>query len=131
MKLKAKPKKPTKKNTLEFNWYGGESLQELIDWADEHNLEYSSIDIYTGDGEVCGRRLETDEEFSARHEAYEKRLATWEEWYKENKTEVDAKLREKEEKAKVRAAKKSTIVALRVEVERLQSELEQLQFRSQ
>lgn len=109
MRLKAKPKKPVNLN-VDYYWgqyFGERSLGGLVKEfeamevsADEVRFvqDYDCVDI------VYKAPRWTEKQFKAELDKYEGKLKAYNEWYKENKAEIEAELKERKEmKAKLEA----------------------------
>lgn len=126
MRLKKKPKKPVRQ-IKEFtdNIYEA-TVQYLMD---EYGPEAVVKHDWWGYGDertiVTWEREETDEEFQKRMDSYKRRLATYEEWYEENKEVIEAELADRKAKkqAKEKAAKARKLAALEKEVAKLKKGL--------
>lgn len=148
MKIKTKPKKPTRKTIKDEFWVdiGGDmSLDGIRDgllrqikqqlsvdrsYYKRIGLTIESYDSFILKEKHCwdnseffvvGTRQETDNEFNERVEDYKKRLAVYNKWLKENKANIKIELerREKVKKEKAKAEKDK----IRKQIERLQKKL--------
>lgn len=100
-RMMTKPVKPTKKRTKEvkINLYGDESLASILSDVPE-NVDNNSVCFHTEgycNADCCFEytQEETDAEFAVRLEQYKKDLKKYNEWYSENKEEVERILSER------------------------------------
>jgi hypothetical protein len=108
MKLRSKPRKPTKNTfTLTYSVYGA-TLQQIIDYFRsilEHNyteeeiqeyltLENISIDSVWNYDEYCSEAVlkipPSAREYNKALDKYEKKLTAYNKWYNENKDAIEA-----------------------------------------
>ena len=122
MRMKSKPEKPKQKRYYRSKpTWEGVSVQELLD---EYGPE-ATIEMGWDRGYehlvVCYSYVESDEEFAKRMDSYKRRLATYEEWYEENKEAIEAELADRAAKkqAKEEKAKARKIAALEKELKKL------------
>jgi len=137
--LWSKPKEPKRKRELRSTNYldGGETLESLLDWAQEQGFQASDVmlvkeweryDDYER-VELQGYRQESDEEFEARLKLYQRERENWERWYQENQEEIEAILahrREKKQQAKEKALRAQAKTAEQ-HARRLRKQLEKLE----
>lgn len=91
MRLRQKPKKPTRKKNYEIKRYiDCETVAELVEGVGEEfpGKPLDDIKIDYGEIGVVWRGLEPDDLFETRMEEYRKKKDSYDRWYNENKKEV-------------------------------------------
>jgi hypothetical protein len=126
-RLRGKPRKPVRKKRIERTYclYCGMSVAEMLALLPEGmdlSIPTFSIDYgYDTDIEIMLSyyEQEPEEHFAARMATYEKKLATYNTWYEENKDAIEAELARREEieqkllAKKLRREKQKALNALR------------------
>lgn len=110
IKLRAKPTKPKKKQSVRDHvfLYGGMSLQNVLDGIPS---TVNPKDVFFGtrrgyydetEYEFEWEEEESDAAFDKRVAAYNSRLKKWNQWYEENKEEVDKEIDRRAEAANIK-----------------------------
>lgn len=150
IRLRTKPVKPerikrcyvvSKEATFSYQRRTGEiivpgyidSVEDALEWCERAELDPADVSFEYDRGYyddytmyLAGYRMESEEEYEKRLEAWRKKLASYEAWYKENEQEIKAEKarRKAEERRAKRTEAEARLKKLEREAAKLKKELE-------